>query len=217
MNNILLVLRSGGQYNLKDVLLLSHHLHEKINDVKVYCITNGIKTKIELSMITLLPMQYEWNGWWSKMNMFSPDLNNLYPFLYLDLDTAFIFPITILDRYRDGFIMLRDFYRNNKAASGIMYLPANNKKTQLIWETWIKQPNIWMQKLRGDQEFINFVTIPDFYFQDICEGIISYKQNKKAHHTELKGNEKIICFHGKPKIPELVGKVDWVTKYFNYV
>jgi hypothetical protein len=58
---------------------------------------------------------------------------------------------------------------------------------------------------------------PDYFFQDIVQGIVSYKQNPKKPLVELSGKECLVCFHGKPKLKEASRKANWVNDYINEV
>jgi hypothetical protein len=215
--NILLVFRSGGDFEMRDVLLLANQLQKKKGTfcIDTYCLTNIVKNEFPISNVTLLPMQYLWRGWWSKMNLFSPELEYLRPYLYLDLDTALIKPVSCVllnDLTQSNVIMLRDFYKRGKAASGVMWIPAKNEKIQRVWNEWIKDPDGIMKKYRGDQEFINSIISPDHYWQDVTNGITTFKPNRKIR-KELNGKESIVCFHGRPRIHKAAKTVTWVNKY----
>ena len=216
--NILLVFRTGGRFSMQDVILLANHLQGKSDDLKVntFCLTDIITEIMPARNVTLLPMKYPWRGWWAKMNLFAPELEYLRPYMYIDLDTAIIKSLSfVLPTFhvQSNVIMLRDFYRHAKAASGLMWIPAQNGEIHRIWETWIKDPKKYMRKYRGDQEFIHSVCKPDLYWQDITSGVVSYKQNKKKHLIGLNGDENIVCFHGKPEIKEAAKSVKWVREY----
>ena len=96
MNNqiqtVVLCWRSGGDFTFKDVELLSYHLHKNHSGkLRILCLTDRVDSPTPLSMCTLLPAgNKKWPGWWTKMNMFSPDMEKYRPFLYLDLDTAVV-------------------------------------------------------------------------------------------------------------------------------
>ena len=215
--NILLVLRSGGDFGMRDVRVLSNHLLSSLNgeELKVWCLTDLVKEKTVSVNVTFLPIENRWRGWWSKMNLFSPKLEHLRPFMYMDLDTALLKPVSCVlpaDHIQSNVIMLRDFYKARRAASGVMWIPANNGKVAQIWKAWINNPEGHMRRFRGDQEFIGSVTIPDFYWQDITKGIVSFKPGKKKR-VELEGNERVVCFHGKPRPREAAKYIDWVKEY----
>lgn len=217
--NILLVFRTGKDFQIGDVYILAHHLKRNAGelDIQVYCLTNIVKQRIELRDVILMPLEYVWNGWWAKLNLFSPGLECLRPFLYLDLDTAVLWPISSIlpaKQYQGGIILLRDFYRVRKPASGVMWLPGNNnEKVRSVWTNWITAPEIHMRKSGGDQSFIASVIKPDYYWQDITDGIVSYKTNPNRAIRQLMGNERLVCFHGNPRPRKAARGVKWVENY----
>lgn len=210
--NIVSVLKTGGDFTIEDVRLQGFHLKE----CNYFCLHDKIDINFKFkNNSTILPMEYKnWKGWWSKMNIFSPSLEHLRPFLYVDLDTAFFSPILNFDFDQSQFIMLEDFYQPKKAASGLMWIPKNNQKIDKIWIEWIKDPNKHISKFRGDQNFINSIVTPDKFWQELTNEIVSFKPNKKWK-TVLNGNESIVCFHGKPRLPEAAKTVEWVNNYVN--
>ena len=94
MSNIVLILRSGGDFAFSDVNLLITHINKYWGESirpSIYCYTDLIDTEQVLMGVTLRPLPHkEWKGWWSKMNLFHPQLREIRPYLYLDLDTVVI-------------------------------------------------------------------------------------------------------------------------------
>jgi hypothetical protein len=224
--NIVLVLRTGGDFSMKDVYLLITHLRakwESESHCQITVLTDAVQEKQELMGFTLLPFPVaSWKGWWSKMNLFSPELKNLRPYLYMDLDTAVIGNVAKLipdsETLQNSLIMLEDFYRPRHAASGVMWIP-NNRKTDLIWNKWIERNAIRNPKrFRGDQDFIGSVTSPDTFWQRLTTSIVSFKPlPRPIKWRMIRPSETVLCcFHGNPRIPEAVEKVDWVKKYMRY-
>lgn len=211
-DNIILVLKFGKGYNFSDVQLLAEHFFHYKN---TYCLLDKAQRKMDLLFCYVLPMPYiDWGSWWSKMNLFCPNIDYLRPFLYLDLDTAVMTPVENIfpkGRYRDGFIMLRDF-RSKLPASGVMWFPKESDKVKRIWQEWIKNPAQHIKKYRGDQDFIGSILKPDYYWQDIMDGMVSFKPGGNWR-KRLEGDEKTISFHGRPKIWEAAKSVEWVKNY----
>lgn len=217
--NVVLVLRSGGGYTLKDVFLLSKHIHKQAKDVnvKVYCLTDLVQEETLLDKVLLLPVSKDWGGWWAKMHLFSPKYEYLRPFLYIDLDTCLVKPFSlVLPAFQDQskFITLEDFFKRGRLASGVMWIPAKNEKVKTIWQKWIENPLKSMQIHRGDQNFIEAVVKADVFWQQIKKGIVSFKANKRMKlHIEV--NDTLICFHGKPKIWDVQRRIKWVDNYIS--
>ena len=217
--NVILIYRTGGDFSFSDIHLLANHIQAKSDNVSVYCVANSFDTPTKLVNCSFLPMTNTWRGWWAKMNLFSPELERYRPFLFVDLDTAIIGDIRQLQPAEDmlhNFIMLRDFYRLSRPASGVMWVPANSEKVDFIWRTWKTNPEGFMKKYRGDQEFIIDLVKPDAFWQDLFSGIYTFKPTQRNWRNELPEDSKLICFHGKPRIWDAVAHVKWVYDYVYY-
>lgn len=220
--NIVLVLRSGGDFKLSDVYLLATHIHKYWSSKlrpNIICFTDTIQEPHSVVGLTFKPLPVsKWTGWWSKINLFSPSLQELRPFLYLDLDTAVIGNLQNLVPQKglvDKFIMLEDFYRKNKAASGVMWVP-NNDKVNVIWNTWLFNWKTAIKEYRGDQNYVEAICPPDELWQKLIgEVVTSFKPNRKWR-TELPVKSTVVCFHGSPRIPEAAKTVEWVNDYIKY-
>jgi hypothetical protein len=215
--NVFLVLKKGGDFSFKDVDLLTKRLYEQNRGkVNVYCLTE-VEKEMKLKDLVLVPFTNpEWPGWWSKMNLFSPELEEYRPFLYLDLDTACVGSLDFLDVDNKGFGMLQDFHRSSRPASGVMWIPKENKKVSHIWGCWIKDSVDAMKRYRGDQDFIESVVAPDFYFQRKYPGrIFSFKPTRKNWLQQIPSNASLVCFHGQPRIWQAAESVQWVAKYID--
>ena len=215
--NIVLVLRSGGDFSMEDVFLLTHHLRKQSNDdVRITCLFDKVKQGWDLHGFSLRPLPCEgWRGWWSKMNLFSPELEQYRPFLYLDLDTAVVGHYTELMNQGNHFITLEDFYHDGKLASGLMWIPRDSIKVKQVWDEWIKNPGAHMKRFRGDQDFIRTVTTADLFWQDVTPKVSSFKP-KTGKLNQLPEGVSVVCFHGKPRIWQAAGSVRWVRKYTDY-
>ncbi len=233
--NIVLVMRTGGDYSIRDVKLLSERLVENSDiPVKVWCLTNIVPKDqvINLQNVTLLPFENDWPGWWAKINMFSPKLEHLRPFLYMDLDTAPLKPISSVFKAvknRGSLIMLRNFFHpEKKGTSGFMWIPANDERLVTIWEKFKKSPEEYMlrYKVGGDQVFMNsIIKEPDEYWQDLNKGIVSYKIDERIKpptakarikRTALHGTEDVVIFHGQPRMWQAAHNSPWLKDYLGY-
>ena len=181
---IILVLRSGGDFSFRDVDLLSYHLHRSWKGdgvLQILCITDMMKREVKLPNLTLLPMDCgDWPGWWSKLNLFSPELEKYRPFLYMDLDTAVVGDISLIfPEDASKFMSLEDFYRPGRLASGLLHIPAEDDRIPFIWKAWKEQPKQWMSKFAGDQQLLYHITKVDGYWSS-KDGIFSFKpKNQK--------------------------------------
>lgn len=149
---------------------------------------------------------YPWQGWWAKMELFSPENKDMRPCLFFDLDTYILSGIDDMLAPFEGLGMLRDFYRPSHPASGILFVPED---TTRIWDEWIARPQHWMDTNRygGDQAFL--APFCDWFIQDRFAGIHSYKVAAKHEPCG-----RIVCFHGRPKPHEVESgwaKDRWTT------
>lgn len=219
--NIVLVLRSGGDFHQKDVYLLVSHINkywEGTVKPHVTCLTDTVEEETKLVGLTFFPLETAWDGWWSKLNLFEPGIRNLRPFLYLDLDTVVVGDLSTIvppDENKNLFITLEDFYRKGVDASGMMWV-TKDARMDRIYKLWKKSPEVFMQKFRGDQDFIASVQKADVHWQAITEKRVqSFKPNRKWQRSfPLKAS--VICFHGSPRIVEAAKQVEWVNKYVSY-
>ena len=221
--NIVLIHRTGGDFKIADAYLLVSHIHKYWGAAmkpNIYCYSDSVDKEISVVGLTIRPLpNKEWKGWWSKMNLFSPELKDLRPFLYLDLDTAVLKSIKSLfppEEQKDKFVTLSDFYRSTKLASGVMWIPDTAAITDL-YSKWMIDTNRHIKRFKGDQNFIASVTKADVYWQDICqpEYITTFKP-KGIWRTKLPAQSAVVCFHGVPRISEAAKTVEWVKSYTSY-
>lgn len=213
---VVLVLRQGGDFHFSDVELLAYHINKNWNgELQTICIMDTINRVVSMeNNLTLIPMEYIWNGWWCKMNIFSPSMEKYRPFVYMDLDTAVvgslnsIFPV----ENQEQFVTLENVYFPGRIGSGLMWLPKNNDKIKTIWNTWIKNPSECAKNPGGDQSFIENLVKVDSYFEKVQ--ISSFKPLPRQHWlVNLDSRLKIVYFHGYPRIPEAAKRTEWVKKY----
>jgi hypothetical protein len=184
------VLRSGGDFSAEHVQWLAKQVPGLVclSDVPV----PGVKT---------IPLQYDWPGWWAKMEMFGPALEG--DVLMIDLDTVVL---GMPERPAETTV-LADFTRPEVMGSGFMYVTAADRAR--AWEAWLSDPAGHMAACQrwpklGDQGFLQ-----DYIGSAAKWGseVVSYKVHC------LKGvpdGAKVVCFHGKPR-PWHV-RADWVPK-----
>jgi hypothetical protein len=180
---IVLVLKSGSAYSVEDVWHLVDVLGPEVvclSDVEVPC--------------RRIPLLHGWPGWWSKMELFRPDLRG--DFFYLDLDTIVRGSISHMEAGTE-LALLRDFYRADGLGSGAMFLPESERPA--IWAEWMKHPEMWMNIhcVGGDQQFLErFWLQKAKRLQDLYPGeIASYKASSQDEVLAA----KVVCFHGEPK------------------
>ena len=146
-----------------------------------------ILTDMNLPFETL-PFQYEWGGWWSKMEIMRPDIKG--DWLYMDMDTLVTGDIQPLLDVGE-FAMLGDYYRP-LLESGVLYLTEEIRAE--IWALWIQDPERWMQEYRGDGDFLrSHFGHKAKDLRQLVSGLHSYKVNGKRKDTRL------LIYHGQPR------------------
>jgi len=172
-----------------------------------------------------LPHNLPGVGWWQKLYLFSEDAPLEGRVLYIDLDTLITGNIDEIVLHNKGFICLRDLFlarmnpkykdkfgfAKDAVGSGVLSWEAGTH-TQ-IWETFIKNPQKAIKSLHphGDQKWIQKVDPTRTYWQDIFPGqIVSFKIHCRQH---LPKNARIVCYHGKPSIPESINTTTNVQGY----
>lgn len=187
--------KKNGDYGIDYVQKLyeAFQEHTDMELSSFVCLSDdeGVPNQVEL--------KYNWEGWWSKMELFRPEFTD--DIFYIDLDTVikgYFQPLLDKCETIRKPIMLSDFYFRERLASGVMWLPVEYRAD--IWERWIKDPEAIMRECGhyGDQKFIGEVYKDHAVrFQSITNEIISYKAHVKKGLA--KGDETIICYHGKPR------------------
>lgn len=191
---ILTVLRSGGEYKAEH----AQRLARQVDGLMVL-------SDVDVPGVPRIPMTNRWPGWWSKMEIFDPEIPG--DVLYMDLDTTVVGEIDDL-RETGRTTMLADFYYPERLASGFMYLTEADRAK--VWSQWVESPGRHMARHRqgGDQSFIASVLTDALRWQDTHPGrVVSYKVHvcKRGTSKRAIGNgavpagADVVCFHGLPR------------------
>ena len=194
---VICVLRSGGEYEPKHVQALAKQVPGLIalSDVLI----EGVPT---------IMLNHDWPTWWSKMEMFRPDIHG--DIFFVDLDTVIIGDIS--DLINTGkTTMLADFYHPTRLASGLMYITEDDRKK--VWNEWYAHPEWHMARCGryGDQKIIGEVLHDSATWQaEHPNRVISYKVDylKSPHSLE---KASVVCFHGNPRPWD--ANEEWVPNY----
>jgi hypothetical protein len=165
-----------------------------------------------------IPLETEWPGWWSKIELFRPGLFNG-PVLYFDLDTVVVGSLDAMAAYPHKFTAAHEFYRPQQLCStamawrgdfGIWQAFADNPTFHMKhWDsrvTWAKTRRI------GDQAFIDAhlraTGVGVAFFRDVCgaRSVASFKVDDCSLRPPA--DAAVVAFHGKPKPNEIIG--GWV-------
>lgn len=212
MLTIACVLRSGGHYDSEYVDRLRRGVEQHLSGARFVCLSD-----VDVSC-QRIPLKHGWPGWWSKLELFRPDIEG--DLLTLDLDTMIAGDLSDIAGV-GKLTVLHDFYAKTlqdgsarlRKNTGVMYLPHADRAC--IWNEWIKNPEAHMARCgnRGDG-----MMITELYgdraqcWQDVLPGqVVSYKCHvRPSQHARETGdgtvpaNARVVCFHGEPR-PRDVG------------
>ncbi|KGT94971.1 hypothetical protein NG99_06050 [Erwinia typographi] len=196
MTIIATVLKSGGEYLPTHV----QRLHEQFDDLQSVCFSD-----VPVPGVNTLPLRYGWAGWFSKMELFNPELT-MSDILYFDLDTIItgnIVPYLNDDRFR----MLSDFYFPQTPASGMMFIPHSAKAP--IWQAWIAKPAQWMSMCRGDQDVLAKICgcgvarfgerVKSYKVHVASKGMPGWHRSRSTGNGTIPPGTDVLCFHGNPR------------------
>lgn len=179
---------------------------------KFWCFTENNKS-IHPDVLTV-PLKYadRLDSWWNKIMLFSNELPDAIAtgdlIFYVDLDTVITGNIDeLITEQIPEIILLRDFYHGiaktaGHVGSGLMMWKHGDY--DFIWDRFIKNPEeaIAAAHPHGDQWWVEHCLESWYCWQDIFPGrVVSFKLHC---HEGLPQKAKIICYHGKPSIPESV-------------
>lgn len=152
------------------------------------------------SEISIMPLKENVSGWWHKLSLFKEFKNERV--FYFDLDTVITGDIDEILSYEGKFAILRDFYRPLGLQSSVMSWDGDFSE---IWESYerAEYPNLQ----GGDQQWIEGKVKTDIWQDLYPDQFASFKAT-----PNLKGDEKIIIFHGNPRPHEIQGWVSDIWK-----
>ncbi len=211
---VICVLRSGGVYFPGYVSRLQQAVEKHMTVPHEFvCLTDV--DFLDIPGCTVIPLKHNWPGWWSKIELFHPDLPDDY-YLYFDLDTLILKNINGLAAVSKvaDFMMLKGFNPasgGRHPSSGVMVgrFPRMSK----IYTKFMKDPgkNIARTQLNssgipgqdGDQGFIgkvvgwNIPKIQDHLPDDYIIG-------KRHFHNDPNSEKKahVLAWSGSPRLHE---------------
>jgi GT2 family glycosyltransferase len=206
------VLKTGGIYDETYVNRLAKAVkrHMTLN-YKFVCLTDADASKLNLELVDeVIPLEYDLPGWWSKMELFRPELFNGCQVLYFDLDTLIVNNIDDFGGYGGSFMGLRDFNTMTDFGSGVMGWEADSfhkifyKSMRGLISQRIKLGNY----RGGDQELIEQMAGGDRqWVQDLFPNKIAAFRYECFDESQwivtLPEKASVICFHGHPKMADL--------------
>lgn len=158
-----------------------------------FCLSN-IETDVET-----IPLIHDWKGWWSKIELFRPDLFQG-PVLYMDLDIVVLssFENLVNSLKKEKFYMLEGQSEKNAPNTSMMFW---NGDYSFLYENFIKQRELIESKYTsgvtlGDQGYI-FDNIPNINFMN--RDFEKYFSWKHPTHPKILKDSSFLIFIGKEK------------------
>lgn len=224
---IAFVLKSGGDFKPEDVTKIQDEIGANLKRKHRFVCFSDIEVPCER-----IPLLHDYPGWWSKLELFRPDIEG--DMLYFDLDTVVCGQVDEIASVKE-LTMLKDLNKINKTfTSGVMFLPEKDRAE--VWDRWIEKPEEFMRKLKGDQNFLNLVygERPRLFQKMFPGQIVSFKyyilqrfrSALRRKRTEAEIADKVlrrvnvVCFHGYPRPHQVKRLKPWVNlldnpEYYN--
>jgi hypothetical protein len=215
---IVLVLRSGGDFQMRDVELIARHINAKwISPVKprIICLYDKASVAYNLGNFEIVPFKSDLPGTWSRIHLYGPEMEQYRPFLYVDLDTIVVQSLeNIFDLVVDQnmFITLEDFWQKGLLATGLVWFPKNNANVKKVYKTFNKE----LTRSPRMDTFLRKVIKPDAFWQELTDTIYDFKIRNGQLLSVLPSKANLVCFHGKPRIftvAEASLSISWVKEY----
>lgn len=202
------VYKTGGDFTAEYVhnLVSAIRRHSSIT-LDVVCLTDDKKL---VGDFRIIPLEKNYPGWWSKLELFRPGLTHKKRILYFDLDTLILKNIDHLLRLEVPFGALLPWNPSNRAsgqiASGI-----------ILWDHEMFSPlfrngssPIDFGHYAGDQEYLSEKIKAQKYAWVQLQDIAKIYSFKRQCRRKLPKNAEIVCFHGKPRPHEV--QIPWVRE-----
>lgn len=199
------VLKTGGTYNKNHVIAIYNACKIYIKeDFEFFCLTDHpghIHDNVKK-----IPLIHKWKGYWSKIELFRPNIFSGSDVFYLDLDTLITYDITEIATLDTDFFGMRDFNMLNELSSGV--LKFNADKFNYIYSSFLSNPTGWMKCRGGDQEAIRKILriTPDFMQDLFPRRMAEFKNhcwNPQTKQVHIPENYWIVCFHSYPKMDDI--------------
>ncbi len=226
MLNVLTVFKSGGDYTRDYVIGLRRGIAQHMKpEHRFICLTDAVKETVfdDDWNIQWEPLRHDWPGWWSKVEMFRPDLERYGRILFLDLSCLVVGDLDDIALYDGPACITSDWYHGGPSQSVLSFAPG---EMRAVWDLFKSDPDKWME--RGDKRIA-----PDFGDQVLVNEVYGL-DGLKRWQTELPGQvvsfkvhcgtgvpkgARLVKFHGEPRIHDC--QEPWVreawTRGFNLV
>lgn len=185
---VVCVYRSGGDYDARYVEKLRESCYN-FNIKNFFCLTDEWRT-----IKDALPLRTNYQGWWSKLELFL--LPPQHTYFYLDLDTIINKDFTHFLTYPHKFSTLKGLSGTGKLASGIMAWSGDHSYLFHSFRDFMIK-RYTPPRGMGDQDYINdYRRFEPEFLQDLFPNeIVSHKYDVEA----VRKNATFICYHGRPR------------------
>jgi hypothetical protein len=199
------VLRTGGVYDADYVNKLANAVARNLTiPYRFVCLSN-VTEGFNENVHEVVPLKHDFQGWWSKVELFRRDLYVDSQWFFFDLDTVILDNIDDIVGANHCFTTLDDFYREGHIGSGVMAW--KQRWFTRIYEDFIENPQRAINStMYGDQEWIqNKLESWDTFQARFPNAMVSFKKDcvKTATDVIVPGGAKVMCFHGTPKPHEV--------------
>lgn len=207
------VLKLGGDYDEtyvnKLAAAIKRHTTKKY---KFACLTDADENNFDKNLVDdIIPLELGLASYWSKLELFRPELFSGNQVLYFDLDTLIIDNIDEFLSYGGDFMGLRNF--NNLITLGSGILGWDSSKTNHIFYKFVNKMiadnKATLAYRDGDQQAIHELCelkinrVQDLYPKKMCA--FKYECYIESENRIIVPDDcSVICFHSKPKMLDLV-------------
>jgi len=210
-------------------LTIPHKFIIYTDHVKLHKIVKGDNVEVRK-----VPFE-DYQGWWNKLTLFSPEANLEGDSLYFDLDVVITDNIDSFFTYEEDtkVVLMRDFNPTTKGFNSSIMRFNNEVMTPYVWNLYLKEKKV-LDKLQGDQNVITqcIKQVPDKFKCFPDEWTFSAKWYDRANPRFGRSTwtfkqypgAKVAVFHGKPDPLQLVDvhpyesydkdTIAWVKKHW---
>lgn len=195
------VLKTGGVYTSDYVNALAYAMRRHVTiPYEFACLTDN-SAGFGDGVDQVIPLKHGFPGWWSKIELFRPDIFEDKQIFFFDLDTVILDNIDNVVQCKAPFAALRDFNHHLNIGSGLMSWKQGSLTK--VYDEFMVSPYRGMKTFGGDQTWIDARKPSIQYLQDLYpNAIVSFKKhcmNGSTKNLTIPKRAKIVCFHGVPK------------------
>lgn len=204
---VVICVETWGKFPSHYVFRLQKMVERHLSRPHTFCVITDRPNEYAFigSRVNPIPMTRPLPGWYSKINLFNPDMAvDQTRFLYFDLDVVITDSIDPLVECEEPFIMIREFNAKPEAAHNSSVMAWNNRYTADVFN---KFADDWVERSWGDQECIWAIMGNDRIWDWPDEWIRSYKWHCRSG---LPAGTRVAVFHGDPKQDDVNDK--WVKE-----